>query len=109
MGISTRFAWYDGNSGDRPHPVGQKAPNAWGLHDMHGNVYEWVEDCWHDSYVGAPADGLAWTAGGDCCRRVLRGGSWAHRSRFLRAANRGNISTGFRYDFGGFRVARTFD
>ena len=70
------IAWYDGNSGGRTHPVGQKAPNAWGLHDMHGNVGEWVEDCWHDSYVGAPANGMAWTAGGDCRGRVLRGGSW---------------------------------
>ena len=56
--------------------VGAFAPNAFGLYDVHGNVWEWVEDCWHDSYRGAPSDGTAWTAGGDCSRRVLRGGSW---------------------------------
>ena len=103
------IAWYDGNSGGRTHPVGQKAPNSWGLHDMHGNVYEWVEDCWHDSYVGAPADGSAWTAGGDCSDRVLRGGSWFDLSWYLRAANRDRNLTGVRNSSLGFRVARTLD
>ena len=56
-------------------PVGSFEPNAFGLHDVLGNVWEWVEDCWNDSYAGAPADGTAWTSG-DCRRRVLRGGSW---------------------------------
>jgi formylglycine-generating enzyme required for sulfatase activity len=70
-------------------PVGSFAANAFGLHDMHGNVWEWVEDCWHDSYAGnPPADGSAWTAGGRCNLRVVRGGSWDSHPQNLRAANR---------------------
>ena len=57
-------------------PVGSFGANAWGLHDMHGNVWEWVEDCWHENYAGAPSDGTAWTSVGNCSERVLRGGSW---------------------------------
>ena len=56
-------------------PVGSFAPNAFGLYDMHGNAWQWVEDCYHDNYRGAPTDGSAWTTG-DCGRRVCRGGSW---------------------------------
>ena len=87
-------------------PVGSFAPNAWGLHDMHGNVWEWVEDCWNDSYAGAPLDGSAWLRG-ECFVRVLRGGSWGALPRALRAAYRGGITTGYRSSFVGFRVART--
>ena len=88
-------------------PVGSFAANGFGLHDMHGNVYEWVEDCWNGSYAGAPSDGSAWESG-DCSQRVLRGGSWYRLPRYLRAASRGWGDTGFRYYVsGGFRVART--
>ena len=84
-------------------------PNGFGLHDMLGNVWEWVADCSNGSYAGAPADGSAWTSG-DCSRRVLRGGSWVDGPWGVRSANRGWYSTGNRYDSGfGFRVARTLD
>jgi formylglycine-generating enzyme required for sulfatase activity len=69
------YAWYDDNSEDETHPVGQKKPNPWGLYDMHGNVWEWVQDRWHDSYDGAPTDGGAWEVGYGA-NRVIRGGRW---------------------------------
>ena len=88
-------------------PAGSFAANAWVLHDMHGNVWEWVEDCWHASYARAPADGSAWTRGGDCGRRVVRGGSWFDVPGNLRSANRDGDGVGNRYDSVGFRLART--
>lgn len=69
------IAWYGDNSGGKIHPVGQKKPNAWGLYDMFGNVYEWVQDKWHDYYNGAPTDGSAWVTGSNN-NRPLRGGSY---------------------------------
>ena len=120
--ISTDQANYNGNhvygSGrggtyrERTTPVGTFAPNAFGLYDMHGNVYEWVEDCWHDDYRGAPSDGTAWTRGGDCryrVLRVLRGGSWFSVPRGVRSAFRNWYFDGGRLDFAGFRVSRTLD
>ena len=117
--ISTDQANYDGNyvygSGrrgtyrGRTTPVGTFAPNTFGLYDVHGNVWEWVEDCWHGSYREAPSDGRAWTVGGDCGRRVLRGGSWSVDPRDLRSAARIGITTGVRDINAGFRVARTLD
>ena len=89
-----------------PTRVGSYLPNALGLHDMHGNVREWTEDCWNGSYQGAPTDGSAWE-GGDCSRRVLRGGSWIYNPSVLRAANREWGTTGVRTGYIGFRVART--
>ena len=88
--------------------VGQYNANGFGLHDVSGNVFEWVEDCWHDSYAGAPADGSAWTSG-NCNRRVLRGGSWDVSPRGLRSAGRFRNYSGLRLDFIGFRIARTLD
>ena len=99
-------AWYDENSGDKTHPVGQKAANELGVYDMSGNVWEWVQDCWNRSYRGAPSDGSAWTIG-ICGQRVLRGGSWDFNPFYLRFAYRIRLGTGFRVDDGGFRVART--
>ena len=87
-------------------PVGSFEPNAFGLYDTAGNVYEWVEDCWNQNYEGAPDDGRARTRG-DCDTRVLRGGSWSGSPRNLRSAGRGRGSTGIRGSFVGFRVART--
>ena len=90
-------------------PVGSFSANAFGLHDVHGNVWEWVEDCWHGDYAGAPPDGSAWTSGGDCSRRVLRGGSWGLNPRGVRSAYRVRFATGYRSGDLGFRVARTLD
>jgi formylglycine-generating enzyme required for sulfatase activity len=111
-GTTTKYHW--GNSfdnsrayiGDKTVPVGGYAPNEFGLHDVHGNVSEWVEDCWHGSYEGAPSDGRAWTSGDDCGRRVLRGGSSSRRLRSTRAYYTW-VDWDYRIDYNGFRVART--
>jgi formylglycine-generating enzyme required for sulfatase activity len=91
----------------RTAPVGSFPPNKFGLYDMVGNVWEWTEDCVHDDYNGAPADGSAWIAGGDCSRRVLRGGSWANPPDFLRSAIRLRYTSDVRTYIIGFRVGRT--
>lgn len=88
-------------------PVGSFSANRFRLHDVAGNVWEWVEDCWHENYNGAPEDGEAWLTGGDCSRRVVRGGSWGDPPRFLRSAFRFYAPSGDRYDSSGFRIART--
>jgi formylglycine-generating enzyme required for sulfatase activity len=93
--------------GVKPAPVGSFPPNAFGLNDMVGNIFEWVADCWHDNYQGAPADGSPWLTGGDCTRRPIRGGSFYYPST--------TVASAFRYwakgnTWGatlGFRVART--
>jgi len=102
--------WWDGNSNGRPHPVAQKTPNAFGLYDMSGNVREWVEDCRHENYRGAPTDGSAWTTQ---CKgivrndeHVLRGGFWGESAKGTRAASRGIELPGFR-SLAGIRLART--
>ena len=91
----------------RTAPAGSFGANGFGLHDLHGNVWEWVEDCRHESYRGAPSDGRTWTTGGDCSQRVLRGGSWFIQPTHLRAANRNWVAARNRYSGSGFRVART--
>jgi formylglycine-generating enzyme required for sulfatase activity/CRP-like cAMP-binding protein len=93
--------------GKRTAPVGSFAANAFGLHDMHGNVSEWVEDCHHANYHGAPADGSAWTAGGNCSSRILRGGGWDDSPVDLRSASRDSGTTFIQSDSLGFRVARS--
>jgi formylglycine-generating enzyme required for sulfatase activity len=106
---AVKFAWFSDNSGERTHPVGEKKPNDFGLHDMAGNVWEWNQDCYMDSYEGAPDDGSAQEAGdnGECARRVLRGGSWFLGPRILRSAYR-LMYTPDNRDIGvGFRLART--
>ncbi|MDS4022370.1 MAG: SUMF1/EgtB/PvdO family nonheme iron enzyme, partial [Candidatus Competibacter sp.] len=100
-----RLAWYDGNSGGKTQPVGQKPANDFGLYDMSGNVWEWVQDCWHDTYKGAPADGRAWETGGDCQQRVLRGASFFYRAEYLRSSVRYWNRSGNRGRDGGFRRA----
>ena len=119
-GTTTRHHWGDDIGRNRANcedcgsrwddektaPVGSFGANGFGLHDVHGNVWEWVEDCRNDSYAGAPSDGSAWESG-NCDQRVLRGSSWGYDPRYLRAANRGWNGTGYRHDSSGFRVART--
>ncbi len=100
------YAWYDGNSCTKdqkyPHAAGQKKPNAWGLYDMYGNVLEWCEDCWHDTYQGAPTDGSAWAGAGSS--RVVRGGSWYNYAGVCRSSFRAEYDPDIRYDDTGFRV-----
>src|SRR5262249_40880696 len=90
----------------RTSAVGSFRPNAFGLFDMAGNVWQWVQDCYHVNYDGAPADGSAWTSG-DCSYRVVRGGSWIDLPQSLRAAPRVGASITERVFGRGFRVGRT--
>ena len=89
--------------------VGSFSPNGFGLHDVMGNAWEWVEDCLHADYGGAPTDGSAWTEGGDCSHRMVRGGSWDSPPGFLRSAKRLSGRYDARYSQSGFRVARTIN
>jgi formylglycine-generating enzyme required for sulfatase activity len=120
-GKQTRYSWGDeigtGNASCNScgqdqlatYLVGRFAPNEFGLYDMHGGVSEWVEDCYHDKYDGAPMDGSAWTAGGSCADRVVRGGSRGDVPERLRSASRNGNPSGFELDNLGFRVARTLN
>ena len=99
-------AWYEENSGNRTRPVGKKPANELGLFDMSGNTREWVQDCWHGSYAGAPDDGRSWEEE-DCRRRVIRGGSWSGKASDVRTANRFWSPHYFRNNNLGFRLART--
>lgn len=92
----------------KTQPVGSYEPNPWGLYDMHGNVNEFVADCWNDSYDGAPNDGSAWLQG-NCTRRVLRSGSWYGDATYLRSAFRCQSGPAFGHRTIGLRLARTPD
>ena len=120
-GTTTKYSWGDSIGRNRANCdgcaslwggkktalVGSFKANGWGLYDMHGNVREWVQDCWNDNYEGAPTDGTGWLSG-DCDRRVLRGGSWDDGPWFLRSAFRSWNATANRYYYNGFRIARSF-
>ena len=120
-GATTAYSWGDeigsGNAdcedcgsqwdAKRPAPIGSFAPNRFGIHDMHGNVWEWVEDCAHGNYTGAPTDGSAWNTGGDCTSHMLRGGGWFFSPGGPRAALRFGYIPGYRFPNLGFRVGRT--
>jgi len=99
------FAWFRDTSGAQTHDVGQKQANPWGLYDVHGNVWEWCADLWHDDYTGAPANGAAWTTGDDVDGRAARGGSWRNFGSFLRSAYRSRFWSGSQLNYVGFRVA----
>jgi formylglycine-generating enzyme required for sulfatase activity len=118
-GSDTRFSWGNeigagnANCGEcggtpilRTAPVGSFKPNAFGLHDVHGNVWEWLEDIWNENFQGAPADGSAWLKG-DPNYRVIRGGSWHNEGELIRSAVRFQRHRLVRFDTLGFRVART--
>lgn len=101
-------SWNSSNTGsffNTPYPVATKKPNAFGLYDMSGNVWEWVEDNFHENYTGAPTDGSAWLGGSSM--RVLRGGSWGKQPKFSRAAVRHKFGTNYRDFSYGFRLARS--
>jgi formylglycine-generating enzyme required for sulfatase activity len=101
------YAWFDRNSDGKLHPIGLKQVNKFGLHDVHGNVCEWVQDCGQANYVNAPDDGSAVESQGVCFRRVTRGGSFVDGPDDLRSARRdwGDPTKGY---FGlGFRIAKT--
>jgi formylglycine-generating enzyme required for sulfatase activity len=104
--ISSSQANYGSLFFGRPKQVGSYQANQFGLHDMHGNVTEWVQDCWRDSYAGAPLDASVAVTTGDCSRRVIRGGSYGVIPRFLHAKARSKIPSGLRHPWHGFRVAR---
>ncbi len=102
------YAWYSGNSNGQSHGVGDKEPNAWNLHDVNGNVWEWCEDVYHDNYNGAPDDGSAWIQGGNGFR-VFRGGGWGYPSENCRSASRAPDRQGSRSSSLGFRLVRDAD
>ena len=122
-GASTRYTWGEdlgrGNANcdgcgslwdlKQTAPVGSFEPNVFGLYDVHGNAWEWVEDTWHETYEGAPVDGSAWLDGGDPNYRIIRGGAWRNESYLIRAALRERRNMNVRFDTLGLRVARTLN
>jgi formylglycine-generating enzyme required for sulfatase activity len=105
-GTQTYGAGAIGKNRQKTVPVDTFPPNPWGLYQVHGNVWEWLEDCWNASYKGAPSDGSAWLTG-DCKQRNQRGGSWENAPKFMRSARRNTVPADFRGNIQGFRVART--
>ena len=100
------YAWYDDNSGEKTHPVGQLKANTWGLYDVHGNVWEWTQDWYSDSYYASSpgTDPVGPTSGSD---RVWRGGSWDDSAYRARAASRSSNTPGVRSYYLGFRLSRS--
>ena len=118
-GTSTKYPWGDAPGNDRANcddgcddrfkhtsPVGSFRANSFGLYDTSGNLWEWVEDCWHEDFRGAPTDGSAWTSGGECTRRVLRGGCWFVDAKASRSASRTKFEPDYKNVIFGIRVVR---
>ncbi|KKG14767.1 hypothetical protein EO98_00160 [Methanosarcina sp. 2.H.T.1A.6] len=97
------YAWYAENSGRKTHSICRKQPNSWGLYDMHGNVWEWVQDKWHENYKDSPFDGNSWEDE-DCFDRVSRGGSWYCGAESCRSAGRFKREAESRFGNLGFRL-----
>ncbi|WP_340818435.1 formylglycine-generating enzyme family protein [Methanolobus sp. WCC4] len=104
-GWSDSYGWCAINSNSTTNPVNQKEPNSWGLYDMHGNVWEWVQDNWHDNYEGAPADGTAWEEG-KLNSRVGRGGSWMDGPNICKSHFRGSLDANSTSNVLGFRIVK---
>ncbi len=118
-GTQTRYWWgdqfragmvnckncLDGAVAEQPMKIGSLKANPFGLHDMGGSVHQWVEDCWHKNYQGAPSDGSPWLIDGDCSARVIRSGSWRNDMNAARPASRDRYDVAVRYATHGFRVA----
>ncbi len=101
----SRYAWHSANSANTTHPVGTKLPNAFGLYDMHGNVWDWTADCYRENYVDAKGDASAFNPP-DCGTRVVRGGSWGGNPRYARSAYRRGWTAAAQEHYIGLRVAR---
>ena len=97
------YGWHTGNAAGNDPPVGAKKPNAWGLYDMHGYLWEWCSDSWHENYEGAPLDGTSWEKDGVEEKRVLRSGSWKDKADRLTSSSRVGVSSKTRDDAVGLR------
>jgi formylglycine-generating enzyme required for sulfatase activity len=97
------FGWFHGNAAGNDPPVGAKKPNAWKLYDLHGYLWEWCADSWHDDYTGAPRDARPWNDGGTPDKHVLRGGSWKDSPERLTSTYRQSAASDFKDDTVGFR------
>jgi len=106
IGAVEKLGWFLDNSGMTTHPVGEIGANVWGLYDMSGNVWEWMQDCGNFSYKGAPVDGSAWETG-NCSLRMARGGAWNNTSDTLHVSHRRVDDTGGRDFINGIRVVRS--
>jgi formylglycine-generating enzyme required for sulfatase activity len=100
------YAWFCGNSDSKTHPVGEKQPDPWGLYDIHGNVWEWVQDNYHGDFAGAPADGAERSESCQTADRVIRGSAWGGQPAELRSTHRLRAGPSFRYYGLGFRLTQ---